>query len=183
MITNERKGFTLIEILIVVAIIAILASIVLVGLGPTQQSGRDARRLSDLHSVQNVLELYYNKCGNYPGGTTCGAAMGGTAVYPAGSTAPASNYGGMAGVVTTASLGLGVTILPQDPSSGRTYYYGASANLTTPASYVLGAKLENPGGSSVFNNYTAPAAPAAGDIAQLTAANCTQAGGYYCVTL
>src|SRR5580658_7377218 len=71
MIIKERKGFTLIEILIVVAIIAILASIVLVGLGPTQQSGRDARRLSDLHEIQNGLELYYNKCGFYPGPANC----------------------------------------------------------------------------------------------------------------
>src|ERR1700685_3626124 len=73
MIKTERKGFTLIEILIVVAIIAILASIVLVGLGPTQESGRDARRLSDLHEVQNGLELFYNKCGFYPGSAPSGA--------------------------------------------------------------------------------------------------------------
>ena len=39
MIKKERKGFTLIEILIVVAIIAILASVILVGLGPTQSLG------------------------------------------------------------------------------------------------------------------------------------------------
>ena len=57
----------MIEILIVVAIIGILASVVLVGLGPTQQSGRDARRLSDLHEVQNAIELYYQKYGIYPG--------------------------------------------------------------------------------------------------------------------
>ena len=43
-----RKGFTLIEILVVVAIISILASVVLVGLGPTRKIGRDARRISDL---------------------------------------------------------------------------------------------------------------------------------------
>ena len=66
MIKNTRKGFTLIEILIVVAIIAILASVVLVGLGPTQQAGRDARRISDLSEIQNGLELYYNAKGQYP---------------------------------------------------------------------------------------------------------------------
>ncbi len=55
MTKQERKGFTLIEILIVVAIIAILASVVLVGLAPTQREGRDARRISDLAQVQNGL--------------------------------------------------------------------------------------------------------------------------------
>jgi len=60
------RGFTLIEILIVVAIIAILSSIVLIGIGPTQQLGRDARRVSDLHSIQTALELYYARNGNYP---------------------------------------------------------------------------------------------------------------------
>src|SRR5581483_8913995 len=73
MIRNEQKGFTLIEILIVVAIIAILASVVLVGLGPTQQAGRDARRLSDLREVQNGLELYFAKCGYYPGPAVAGS--------------------------------------------------------------------------------------------------------------
>src|ERR1035441_6676978 len=70
---RAQSGFTLIEILIVVAIIAILASVVLVGLGPTQQAGRDARRISDLNEAQNGLELYYNKCGYYPGPTNAAA--------------------------------------------------------------------------------------------------------------
>ena len=60
------RGFTLIEILIVVAIIGILASVVLVGLGPVQRRGRDARRISDLRNIQTGLELYYNKNGFYP---------------------------------------------------------------------------------------------------------------------
>ena len=72
-----RQGFTLIEILIAVAIISILASVVLVGLGPTQQSGRDARRLSDLHEIQTSLELFYNKCGYYPGSLNAGACATG----------------------------------------------------------------------------------------------------------
>ena len=67
---KSQQGFTLIEILIVVAIIAILASVVLVGLGPTQAQGRDARRISDLREVQTGLELYYNKNGVYPTAST-----------------------------------------------------------------------------------------------------------------
>ena len=59
------RGFTLIEILIVVAIIAILASVVLIGLGPTQRSGRDARRISDLSEISNALELYYQSNGTF----------------------------------------------------------------------------------------------------------------------
>lgn len=63
---NKQKGFTLIELLIVIAVIGILSSVVLVGLGPIQKQGRDARRISDLRQIQNGLELYYNKNGSYP---------------------------------------------------------------------------------------------------------------------
>src|SRR5580698_9414163 len=116
MIAMERKGFTLIEILIVVAIIAILASIVLVGLGPTQQSGRDARRLSDLHEAQNALELYYGKCGYYPGPS----AASGCAAW-----SPVVSYSAMSAVITTS--GIGVSTMPDDPTSGKHYLYAASA--------------------------------------------------------
>jgi prepilin-type N-terminal cleavage/methylation domain-containing protein len=123
---NKRKGFTLIEILIVVAIIAILASVVLVGLGPTQQAGRDARRISDLHEVQNGLEFYYNKYGIYPG-TNAGAAGSPGATWVAFST-----------VLT--SSGLGVQSVPSDPNSTKSYQYAYGPANT---SYVLAAGLEN----------------------------------------
>ena len=139
-----RKGFTLIEILIVVAIIAILASIVLVGLGPTQQSGRDARRLSDIRQVQNALELFYNKCGYYPGTITSGAC----------SLTEPTTWTGMGTMLAAAGLGLGS--LPGDPSSNRSYGYAYAAGNTT---YVLAVALENPN-NSVFNGYTAPTVPA-----------------------
>ncbi len=121
--TKQQKGFTLIEILIVVAIIAILASVVLVGLGPTQQKGRDARRLSDLRETQNALELYYNQYGQYP--TVSGT---GAAAWTALSTA-----------ITGANIGISQP-LPNDPSSGATYYY--SPEGTNNSSYVIGACLE-----------------------------------------
>jgi prepilin-type N-terminal cleavage/methylation domain-containing protein len=175
MITNERKGFTLIEILIVVAIIAILASIVLVGLGPTQALGRDSRRLSDLQEIQNGLELYYNKSGAYPVLTTGGAW----------STFQTALTG----------AGIGITTVPEDPSTanGRNYVYAWSTGGT---SYLLMAYLESNTGSE-WSGYSAPAAStftAAGTTALVTTANsdaldCKGTGdataGYYeyCLTL
>jgi len=175
MVMNQRKGFTLIEILIVVAIIAILASIVLVGLGPTQQSGRDARRLSDLHEIQNGLELYFNKCGGYPGAGTaaCGAALPAAAAYPA--TAGASVYGAVATALNAS--GVVGTNLPQDPSTGGTYYYAVPSDSALNSTYVLGAKLEN-SANSAFVNYTPPTVPAKGDPV-----TCTAAASQYCLSL
>jgi prepilin-type N-terminal cleavage/methylation domain-containing protein len=62
----NRKGFTLIELLIVVAIISILAGIVLVGLRPSLDTTRDARRAAELRQIQTALQLYYNRFGVYP---------------------------------------------------------------------------------------------------------------------
>lgn len=138
-----RKGFTLIEILIVVAIIAILASVVLVGLGPTQQAGRDSRRLSDLHEVQNGLELYYNKCGYYPGvsATAC-------------DTTATNGYTTMAAALK--GLGIGVTQVPLDPTNAAPHTYRFLTNGATASQYVLSAVLEN-AANTVFTSYTAPA--------------------------
>lgn len=124
---SSRRGFTLIEMLIVIAIIGILSSIVLVGLGPVQRRGRDARRQSDLRGAQNALELYYNKCGHYPGGAECQVVKVG-------------DWLSMEAAVVNA--GIGISKLPNDPSSGsdQTYWYGSDGS-----SYVIGAKLEDTG--------------------------------------
>ena len=56
------QGFTLIEMLIVIAVISILAGIVLVGVTGFQETARDTKRIGDLRGVQNSLELYYTRC-------------------------------------------------------------------------------------------------------------------------
>lgn len=61
-----RCGFTLIELLITISIIAILSAISLAMLSEINQSGRDAKRVSDLKSVQSALEQYYADQGVYP---------------------------------------------------------------------------------------------------------------------
>jgi prepilin-type N-terminal cleavage/methylation domain-containing protein len=67
---KNNKGFTLIEMLIVIAIIAILSGIVLVGVAGFQASARDARRIADIRNTQNLLELYYTEHGSYPKSNT-----------------------------------------------------------------------------------------------------------------
>jgi prepilin-type N-terminal cleavage/methylation domain-containing protein len=155
------SGFTLIEILIVVAIIAILSSVVLVGLGPTQQAGRDARRLSDLRETQTGLELYYSKCGYYPGG----AAPAACPAWAANST-----WAAMAASLTGSAIG--VASVPIDPTAGKTYYYTA---FTGGSSYTIGAVLEN-ANNAVFTGYAAPANPPTGIT------SCA-ASSTYCITL
>lgn len=164
--TGSRKGFTLIEILIVVAIIAILASVVLIGLGPTQQSGRDARRLSDLHEIQNGLELFYNKCGYYPG--TAG---------PACANAATTGFAQMSTNLVSANIG--VNTVPQDPTNSGTHVYYYATNGVAASQYVLGAVLENQN-NAVFNSYTAPATAGYGS-GVLPPGGC--AAPNYCVTL
>ena len=136
-IKKSRSGFTLIEMLIVIAIIGILASVVLVGLGPVQRRGRDARRISDLKNVQNALELYFNKCGYYPGGLEAGAVCGSFTQIPYTDT----NWGAEL-VPNLIGSNLGVRQIPNDPSSGRSYSYATDAD---GVGYIVGAVLEDEG--------------------------------------
>ena len=63
-IKSAEKGFTLVEILIVVALIAILAVIALVTINPAeaQKKSRDARRVKELGTLQGVCLLYTSRC-------------------------------------------------------------------------------------------------------------------------
>lgn len=61
-----KKGFTIIELLVVLGVIALLAAISLVFLSPSATKGRDARREQDIKSIQSALNLYVNQKGHFP---------------------------------------------------------------------------------------------------------------------
>lgn len=61
-----RKSFTLIEILIVIAIIAILASVVFVSLNSSRVKARNARAMADLKAIEQALILYHDENGTVP---------------------------------------------------------------------------------------------------------------------
>ena len=54
---NKEKGFSLIELLIVVAIMGILAAVVLSSLGTAREKARDARRLEDVKDMVKLLVI------------------------------------------------------------------------------------------------------------------------------
>lgn len=129
-----QRGFTLIEMLIVIAIIAILSAIVLTSVSSFQASARDTARVGNLKNIESYLELFYNKCGYYPG-------------YQGGSSSCNATLQGW-GDLSTLMANVGVTSqLPKDPSAGRSFCYGVSSDGN---SYIVGTVLES--SNSVLNN-------------------------------
>jgi general secretion pathway protein G len=62
----KNKGFTLVELLVVISIIGLLASIVLAATSSASKKARDGRRLAEVHQIQIALELYKSTNGTYP---------------------------------------------------------------------------------------------------------------------
>ena len=62
----KKSAFTLIELLIAIFIIAIISTLAYVSLGVVKANGRDTKRLADISSLRQALELYKDHEGNYP---------------------------------------------------------------------------------------------------------------------
>lgn len=56
---RSLRGFTLVELLVVIAIIGLLSTLAVVALNTARAKARDAKRVSDIKSIQKGLELYF----------------------------------------------------------------------------------------------------------------------------
>ena len=63
---SNQKGFTIIELLVVIVIIGILVALALPQLFAAQARGRDTERKNDLKNIKTQLETYYGDNGAYP---------------------------------------------------------------------------------------------------------------------
>jgi type II secretion system protein G len=61
-----HRGFTIVELLIVIVVIAILAAISIVAYNGIQARARDSQRKSDLAVIAKAIKLYYIDNGTYP---------------------------------------------------------------------------------------------------------------------
>ncbi len=63
---QRQSGFTIVELLIVIVIIGILATLVIVTFSGVQQRARDSERKTDINAIAGQLEAAYAKTGTYP---------------------------------------------------------------------------------------------------------------------
>lgn len=113
---KKNKGFTLVELIVVIAIIGILAGLTLTAFTGARKSARDGRRKADLEQVRSALEMCRADTGSYPAGT----------------------------LVSGNNITCGATTymrIPNDPGTYRYYY-----TRMTASSYRLCARLEIGGG-------------------------------------
>lgn len=115
-----NRAFTLVELLVVMAILGILVTLVAGGYRSAQFRGRDAQRKSDLKQVASALELYYSDYGRYPDPGTLPAE----------------------GEEFTDGKTVYFKQMPADPVSSQSYYYRV---FPTPSNqkFQLFARLEN----------------------------------------
>lgn len=64
--TNFKSGFTLIELMVAITIIAIMASVAIFGLPSVSQKGQDTQRLAGFRELELAIAGYKNINGKYP---------------------------------------------------------------------------------------------------------------------
>ncbi|HZS42642.1 MAG TPA: prepilin-type N-terminal cleavage/methylation domain-containing protein [Candidatus Paceibacterota bacterium] len=111
---KRSRGFTLIELIVVIGIIGLLTAIVIANLGTARAKGRDSKRASDIKQLQLALENYFTNNQTYP-------VCNDTSCLP-GALAP--TY---------------LPSMPTDPTNSGNYVYGYIGNAST---YCLGITLE-----------------------------------------
>ncbi len=129
---NRQKGFTLLELLVVIGIIGLLASILVVNLTGARRRARDTKRIADVRGLQTAAEDYYGKNGKYP--ATIGDLVTGNqiSIWPHDPLAPSG---------TSCAA-----------NSDLCYWYATytPTGALGPQSYHMGASLEEQG-STLLN--------------------------------
>ncbi len=116
------RGFTLVELLVVSAILGALVVVAISVINPSLQlgKGKDARRQEDLGQIRSALDTYYNDKNAYPSSLTFGSSFSdGAVVY--------------------------MKTVPQDPDGSSSYQYITDTLAVKPQWVVLFAKLSQSG--------------------------------------
>lgn len=115
---KKNSGFTIVELLIVIVVIAILASITIVAYNGIQSRARDSVRSSDIEQVKKAVELYYVDNGSYPSVGT-------------------DNTGYNLPTLATALVPKYMAVLPTDPLGGSNYYQYVRGTVSSVSYGIL----------------------------------------------
>ena len=116
---TKHSGFTLLEILLVVGIIAILAGIVIIAINPSKQLAqvRNTERKSDLKQLYNGMTQFYIDKGYYPASTTLSTTTL-TTICPTGaSTSPAAGFDCVGMLNLSELVPTYIVSIPNDPAT------------------------------------------------------------------
>lgn len=124
---NRRRGLTIVELLIVIVVIAILASVVIVAYSGIQRRARDAQRVHDMSVLMKAMESYSTLNGSYP------------SVCPGGD-------GSGCPVQTLASelVPSVISVVPNDPKFPYSYYQYVRGSATSYAVYSSDYETKSP---------------------------------------
>ena len=117
-------GFTIVELLLVIVVIGILATLVTYNYTSTQARSRDSKRTTDAKAIEAALELYRSENTGYPASTT--ATQVGGASTASWETSGAAQTGTFMSALKNYGFSTGVPIDPTNntlTSSGKTYRY------------------------------------------------------------
>lgn len=130
---RSQRGFTLIEALIVLFIVGFLSTIAFVSFRKSRSDSRDIRRTTDLTTVQEAVELYYDDKGYFPSctgsvATYCHYTPANLNGYNLGNvcictnSATKTSYHGDFGDIRDIASRY-IAALPKDPLDNTTYFY------------------------------------------------------------
>jgi len=111
---NKQQGFTLIEILVVLAIMSILVMVAYPAYQDQVKKSRRADAQSSLLSLSNALERYFTANNTFDG-----AALGNSGIYPA--EAPidgATKYYNLSLTLSTDKLAYTISAVPKNAQTG-----------------------------------------------------------------
>lgn len=147
-----RRGFTIVELLVVIVVIAVLAAISIVAYNGVQARARDASRMSNLKRIAQAIEMYYIDNNHYP------AIQDGSGVESS-CGSQTENWGHCDRTKQLSdALAPYLTLDPVSLSSATTgttyYYYYNSAGTDNYMHYGIMVYLEGTGGRNDGGYYT-----------------------------
>lgn len=130
---TRTKGFTIIELLVTVFIIALLTGIIISNLTDSKAKSRDGKRISDIGQLQLAFELYFDRCNEYPALAPANTSNNYLVDVNASNGCPTING-------TQITLATFTSKIPTPPNVGE-YRYAVN-DVDHPTDYVLRAQLE-----------------------------------------